>query len=373
LPWQPWPFASEPPAGLYFCEPAPELEQHLAKRYRPELETMTQRIVTHLAGPLHHQRLPDANLHAGSQVAPLVAHAMLIGAREQVGQVDFALHNAGGVRCSLEPGPLSEADIAGRLLPFAIPLTLYRVHGHELAEALEGAIDNATGVAGILEIAGKFAGGPRPGRSLLFTVVTLEESGLLGSKYYVANPVVPLHKTVEPDALRYAHVSVHIDRSKRTAIFTVKAPTGSQPGDVAGIEAAGADWYPLQMARERDPVGMSAPEYSQRDAGERFLFKGWAAQQQGSRINQAFGHPETGERRWTSIDSAAHEADMALIAEQEMRDPFYEVGDSWMDVDRWAAGGATLAGTLGMLTALAGSAAAMAGMIEQITGTMAAT
>lgn len=83
-------------------------------------------------------------------VAPTVASAMLAGAREQVGQVDFALHNAGGVRCSLEPGPLSEADIAGRLLPFAIPLTLYRVHGHELAEALEGAIDNATnnGVTG---------------------------------------------------------------------------------------------------------------------------------------------------------------------------------------------------------------------------------
>ncbi|MCR3909425.1 bifunctional metallophosphatase/5'-nucleotidase [Aeromonas hydrophila] len=150
LPWQPWPFASTPPAGLHFCEPAPELEQLLAKRYRPELETMTQRIVTRLDGPLHHQRLPDASLPAGSQVAPLVASAMLAGAREQVGQVDFALHNAGGVRCSLEPGPLSEADIAGRLLPFAIPLTLYRVHGHELAEALEGAIDNATnnGVTG---------------------------------------------------------------------------------------------------------------------------------------------------------------------------------------------------------------------------------
>ncbi|POG24907.1 bifunctional metallophosphatase/5'-nucleotidase [Aeromonas bestiarum] len=150
LPWQPWPFDSVPPAGLLFCQPAPALELHLAKRYRPELETMTQRIVTRLAGPLHHQRLPDANLPAGSQVAPLVAHAMLTGAREQVGQVDFALHNAGGVRCSLEPGPLSEADIAGRLLPFAIPLTLYRVHGHELAEALEGAIDNATnnGVTG---------------------------------------------------------------------------------------------------------------------------------------------------------------------------------------------------------------------------------
>ncbi|ATL92285.1 bifunctional metallophosphatase/5'-nucleotidase [Aeromonas sp. CU5] len=144
LPWQPWPFAATPPAGLTFCEPDPQLEQHLAKRYRPEIETMSQRIVTRLEAPLPHQRLPDANLPHGSQLAPLVAHAMLTAAREQVGEVDFALHNAGGVRCSLEPGPLSEADIAGRLLPFAIPLTLYRVHGHELAEALENAIDNAT-------------------------------------------------------------------------------------------------------------------------------------------------------------------------------------------------------------------------------------
>jgi benzoyl-CoA-dihydrodiol lyase len=69
--------------------------------------------------------------------------------------------------------------------------------------------------------------------------------------------LVPLHKTVEPDALRYTHVSVQIERSKRTATFTVKAPTGTQPSDVAGIEAAGAAWYPLQMARELDDAILS--------------------------------------------------------------------------------------------------------------------
>ena len=56
--------------------------------------------------------------------------------------------------------------------------------------------------------------------------------------------------TFEADAIRYQHVSVEIDRAKRTAVFTVKSPTGTQPGDVAGIEAAGAAWYPLQMGRE---------------------------------------------------------------------------------------------------------------------------
>ncbi len=56
--------------------------------------------------------------------------------------------------------------------------------------------------------------------------------------------------TVEADALRYSNVTVEIDRSKRTAVFTVKAPSAAQPTDIAGIEAAGAAWYPLQMARE---------------------------------------------------------------------------------------------------------------------------
>jgi benzoyl-CoA-dihydrodiol lyase len=59
-----------------------------------------------------------------------------------------------------------------------------------------------------------------------------------------------LECTLEADALRYSNVTVEIDRAKRTATWTVKAPVGAQPSDVAGIEAAGAAWYPLQMARE---------------------------------------------------------------------------------------------------------------------------
>ena len=60
-----------------------------------------------------------------------------------------------------------------------------------------GAVDNATGVAGILEVAEAFAHQqPAPERSLLFVAVTLEESGLLGSQYYVAHPAIPLDDTV---------------------------------------------------------------------------------------------------------------------------------------------------------------------------------
>jgi len=56
----------------------------------------------------------------------------------------------------------------------------------------------------------------------------------------------------EGEALHYEHVSVVIDRARRQATFTVRAPQGAQPADVAGIEAAGAAWYPLAMGRELD-------------------------------------------------------------------------------------------------------------------------
>jgi len=64
--------------------------------------------------------------------------------------------------------------------------------------------------------------------------------------------LTPLNRTIEADRLTYTHVSVEIDRAKRTATFTVKAPTAPVAADKAGIEAAGAHWYPLAMTRELD-------------------------------------------------------------------------------------------------------------------------
>jgi benzoyl-CoA-dihydrodiol lyase len=54
------------------------------------------------------------------------------------------------------------------------------------------------------------------------------------------------------DALRYEHVTVEIDRARRTATFTVKAPVAAQPGTPAAILALGADWWPLAMGRQLD-------------------------------------------------------------------------------------------------------------------------
>ena len=67
----------------------------------------------------------------------------------------------------------------------------------------------------------------------------------------------PLQRVQEADALRYSHVTVEIDRARRAATFTVIAPTGPQPADIAAIEAAGDSWYPLAMARELEDAILS--------------------------------------------------------------------------------------------------------------------
>lgn len=59
-----------------------------------------------------------------------------------------------------------------------------------------GAMDNASGTAALVELARGFATQPRPQRSVLFLAVTAEEKGLLGSEYYASNPLYPLAKTV---------------------------------------------------------------------------------------------------------------------------------------------------------------------------------
>jgi Zn-dependent M28 family amino/carboxypeptidase len=58
-----------------------------------------------------------------------------------------------------------------------------------------GAVDNASGVAGMLEIARTMSAGPRPARSVVFASWGAEEQGLLGSDYYVNNPLFPLTRT----------------------------------------------------------------------------------------------------------------------------------------------------------------------------------
>lgn len=59
-----------------------------------------------------------------------------------------------------------------------------------------GADDDASGVVAVLEVARVMASGPRPKRTIIFLATTGEEVGLLGTRWYIAHPVVPLAHTV---------------------------------------------------------------------------------------------------------------------------------------------------------------------------------
>ena len=155
-------------------------------------------------------RLPVQGWISGAQAKALFADAGL----------DFEAMRAAANKRGFKPVPLEAkasvtleskiAEKSSRNVVALLPGTetpdeaiVYMAHWDHLGKHADepgdniynGAIDNATGVAGILEIAERFAKEP-PKRSLLFLAVTLEESGLLGSKYYVAHPAVPLDRTV---------------------------------------------------------------------------------------------------------------------------------------------------------------------------------
>ena len=63
-------------------------------------------------------------------------------------------------------------------------------------EVHHGADDNASGTAGVLELARIFSQGPKPRHTIIFIAFSGEEEGLIGSSYYVNHPVVPLQNTV---------------------------------------------------------------------------------------------------------------------------------------------------------------------------------
>jgi len=108
--------------------------------------------------------------------------------------VSFDLHSTVVEKSSRNViGVLPGTDLAGQAVVYMAHWDHLGKHEGEGDTIYNGAVDNATGVAGIIEIADAFAHAEtKPRRSLVFIAVTLEESGLLGSKYYVANPTFPM-------------------------------------------------------------------------------------------------------------------------------------------------------------------------------------
>jgi Zn-dependent M28 family amino/carboxypeptidase len=108
---------------------------------------------------------------------------------------------------AVDSGVITSYNIAGRIEGSKRPdeTVIYSAHWDHLGvgepdakgdRIYNGAVDNGTGTAALIELGRAFAQRPRPERSLLFLNVTAEEKGLLGSEYYAAKPLYPLAKTV---------------------------------------------------------------------------------------------------------------------------------------------------------------------------------
>jgi Zn-dependent M28 family amino/carboxypeptidase len=108
-----------------------------------------------------------------------------------------------------------------------------------------GALDNASGVATVFEIARAFTEiQPQPRRSILFLMVTAEEQGLLGSQYYATAPLYPLNKTV-------ANINIDgINQWGRTKDFTV---IGMGASDLDDYLKAAADEQGRVLRPDQEP------------------------------------------------------------------------------------------------------------------------
>ncbi len=127
--------------NVVVCKKDPDVHKILADKYIPRVRKLQSTIIATNNQPLRHIRIPDAQ--GPSEVAPLVCESFYYAMNKRKYDVQFAIHNAGGVRTSLNEGDITVADVAGKLLPFAVPIGMYQVTGATLAQVLEGAINNA--------------------------------------------------------------------------------------------------------------------------------------------------------------------------------------------------------------------------------------
>ncbi len=131
--------------------------------------------------------------------------------KRQARQADFTPVELKGVRFSaryaLTHTRVESHNVIGRLPGTRFPneSILYGAHWDAYGlgppdasgdRVRRGAVDDAIGVAGLIEIARGFQAGPPPERSLLFAAWTAEEPGLLGSEFYGAHPLQPLDTLV---------------------------------------------------------------------------------------------------------------------------------------------------------------------------------
>ncbi len=190
------------------------------------------------------------SMRAGAAV-PLIAAgggdlAQLIEAAEGEGFVPWRGNIQAELSAKTEVRPFTSWNVAG-LLPGRIEpdkLIVVTAHWDHLGicrpvgagdRICNGAVDNASGIGGMIEMARALAAGPRPDRSVLFLATTAEEMGLLGARAYTRAPLRPLADTVaalnlDTIALRPAGAPVALVGRRLSTIDSIVAAAAESQG-----------------------------------------------------------------------------------------------------------------------------------------------
>lgn len=171
---------------------------------------------------------------------------------------------------------------------------------HSLAPSLAGkphlgADDNASGTAGVIELASYFGSRTRPRRGLLFLAFAGEELGLLGSSYYVNRPLLPLNK-----AAAMLNMDM-IGRVQQGKLFVGGSGTGSTLKSVLGSVATTVD-LKLDLSEQSGYGSSDHTSFTTKEVPILFFFSG---------LHADYHKPSD---TWDKIDSAQAAKVLGLVA-----------------------------------------------------------
>jgi len=212
----------------------------------PALDEYAGQQLAFTINPARADRLFEGSGHTLSELAaldqagrplPRFPLRVRVKATTAVARSDIESQNVAGIMLGADPKLRGEAVVLSAHLDhvgIGEPVAGDRIYN--------GAMDNASGVATILEVAAHLhESGVRPARSIIFVAVTAEEQGELGSRYFVAHP---------PAGLR---IVANVNTDMFLPLFPLKTlmVLGLDESDLAGdVRAVAAD---LKLAIQADP------------------------------------------------------------------------------------------------------------------------
>jgi Zn-dependent M28 family amino/carboxypeptidase len=180
-----------------------------------------------------------------------------------------------------------------------------------------GAVDNASGIAMLIETARGLARGPRPERDILFMATTAEEVGLLGAKHFAENPVVPLRSivaaiNVDTVAIAPAGEPVAIVGRGTTALDPIVDETARELGRKVDADIEGNAFIQRQdgwaLTRAGVPAVMVGGSFS-------------SLAKLGAFLSGAYHKPEDDLSRAIELGGAAEDSDLLIALGRKLADP----------------------------------------------------